>query len=456
MNPGGTPWTLHLQTANHKDLHVRRIPGLLLIFGWCLTAIPPGGIGWTAEPTDSAPTISVQQPSVDDWSQFRGPGGQGHSIAEELPLNWSESKNVTWKSAIEGTGWSSPVTRGKQIWLTTAVDQGKSLLVICLDRATGRQRHRIAIFASQMTRGLHPKNSHASPTPILEGDRVYVHFGPYGTACLTTGGKLVWKTRLAYKTLYGPSSSPVLLDDLLIVQCHGTDVRFVTALDKKTGKPRWRRSHDSRSPKLERHNSESTPLIIHTPAGSQLICNVAGHVLSYEPRTGKSLWSVQQQENYAQVPRPVYGHRLLFTAGGYFSPVVHAIRPGGRGDVTKSHVVWSVRKAVPNNPSPLLVGNELYMVSDKGIGSCLDARTGKLHWRERLGGNYSASPIFADGRIYFANEEGVTTVLAPGPRFRKLASNKLDGRIMASSAVSGKAIYLRTDRHLYRIEQKRD
>ncbi|HAA59576.1 MAG TPA: hypothetical protein DCE39_01430, partial [Planctomycetaceae bacterium] len=164
MNPGGTPWTLHLQTANHKDLHVRRIPGLLLIFGWCLTAIPPGGIGWTAEPTDSAPTISVQQPSVDDWSQFRGPGGQGHSIAEELPLNWSESKNVTWKSAIEGTGWSSPVTRGKQIWLTTAVDQGKSLLVICLDRATGRQLHRIAIFASQMTRGLHPKNSHASPT----------------------------------------------------------------------------------------------------------------------------------------------------------------------------------------------------------------------------------------------------------------------------------------------------
>ena len=183
---------------------------------------------------------------------------------------------------------------------------------------------------------------------------------------------------------------------------------------------------------------------------------MAGHVLSYEPRTGKSLWSVQQQENYAQVPRPVYGHRLLFTAGGYFSPVVHAIRPGGRGDVTNSHVVWSVRKAVPNNPSPLLVGNELYMVSDKGIGSCLDARTGKLHWRERLGGNYSASPIFADGRIYFANEEGVTTVLAPGPRFRKLASNKLDGRIMASPAVSGKAIYLRTDRHLYRIERKRD
>ena len=154
-----------------------------------------------------------------------------------------------------------------------------------------------------------------------------------------------------------------------------------------------------------------------------------------------------------QVPRPVYGHRLLFTAGGYFSPVVHAIRPGGRGDVTKSHVVWSVRKAVPNNPSPLLVGNELYMVSDKGIGSCLDARTGKLHWRERLGGNYSASPIFADGRIYFPNEEGVTTVLAPGPRFRKLASNKLNGRIMASPAVSGKAIYLRPDHHLYRIER---
>jgi len=426
----------------------------LLLVGWCLAVLSASGSVLAKEPINPTRSGKAARPAADNWSQFRGPTGQGHSTASGLPLTWSESKNIKWKVAIEGSGWSSPVTRGKQIWLTTAVNKGKSLLVICLDRATGRQLHRISIFAPEKPRGLHPKNSYASPTPILEANRVYVHFGPYGTACLTTDGKVVWKTRLKYKTLYGPSNCPVLLDNLLIVQCHGTDVRFVTALDKRTGLPRWRRTHDARFPKLPHHNAESTPLIIQTPTGPELICNVAGHVLAYEPRTGKSLWSVGQKENYAQVPCPVYANGLLFTAGGYFSPVVHAIRPGGRGDVTKSHVVWSVRKAVPKNPSPLIVGNEFYMVSDKGVGSCLDTSTGKLHWRERLGGDFSTSPIFADGRIYLANEQGATIVLAPGTQFRKLAINKLNGRILASPAVSGKAIYLRTDRHLYRIERQ--
>ena len=427
---------------------------LLLVTVTCgLAAFPLGNNNAAVRNISSNHPVVASQTSTSDWPQFRGPGGQGHSSAKDLALTWSETENVKWKHAIEGSGWSSPVIRNNQIWLTSASEKGKSLVVLCLDRATGRLLHRIAPFSTVTPVGLHPKNSYASPTPILEGNRVYVHFGPYGTACLGTNGMVVWKTRLPHKTLYGPSSSPVLLDDLLIVQCHGTDLRFVTALDKATGQTRWTRTHEACSPKLERHNSESTPLVIQTTAGRQLICNVAGHVLAYEPLTGKSLWSVRQQENYAQVPRPVFGHDLVFTAGGYFSPVVFAIRPNGTGDITESHVVWSVRKAVPNNPSPLLVGDELYMVSDKGIASCLDARTGTLRWRERLGGNFSASPVFADGRIYFPSEEGVTTVIAPGHRFRKLATNKLDGRIMASLAISGTAIYLRTQRHLYRIER---
>ena len=432
---------------------MKLLSGLPLMVGLCLNGLLFHVDGRTAEPTTSRRASDSQRPRPGDWTQFRGPGGQGHSAAKNLPLTWSDTKNVAWKSTIEGTGWSSPVIRGEQIWLTTAIDNGKTLLVICLDRETGRQRHRIELFSPSILKGLHTKNSYASPTPVLEGDRVYVHFGPYGTACLTTEGKVVWKTSLAHKTLYGPSSSPVLLDDLLIVQCHGTDVRFVTALDKKSGKARWRRTHEAHSPKRKYDNAESTPLIIQTPAGAQLICNVAGRVLAYEPRTGKSLWSVRQDENYAQVPRPVHGHGLLFTAGGYFSPVVHAIRPDGKGDVTASHVVWSTHKAVPHNPSPLLVGNELYLISDKGIASCLDARTGNLHWKERLGGNYSASPVFADGRIYLANEEGVTIVLAPGVSFRRLAVNTLSGLIMASPAVSAHAIYIRPDRHLFRLEK---
>ena len=424
---------------------------LLLTVGCGVAAFPFGNNTATDKPTPSQQSKAGSQAASADWPQFRGPDGQGHSNAKDLALTWSETSNIKWKRAIEGTAWSSPVIQDNQIWLTSATEKGKTLSVICLERGSGRQLHHLTPFGSIAPVGLHPKNSYASPTPIIEGNRIYVHFGPYGTACLETNGKVVWKTRLAHKTYYGPSSSPVLMDDLLIVQCHGTDVRFVTALDKKTGQARWTRTHEALSPKLKSHNSESTPLVIQTATGRQLICNVAGHVLAYDPLTGESLWSVRQQENYAQVPRPVFGHDLVFTAGGYFSPVVFAIRPAGTGDITESHVVWSVRKAVPNNPSPLLVGDELYMVSDKGIASCLDARTGALRWRERLGGNFSASPISADGRIYFFSEEGITTVLAPGRRFQKLATNKLEGRIMASPAISGSAIFLRTQRNLYSI-----
>ena len=440
---------------------------LLVAVACGITAFPLGNNNAAGRNPPQHARVASRDSSM-DWPQFRGPGGQGHSSAKGLAITWSETANIRWKRAIEGTGWSSPVIQNNQIWLTSASEKGKSLVVICLDRATGRQRHHISPFSVVTPVGaqarksalelyvagivrLHPKNSYASPTPIIQGNRVFVHFGPYGTACLGTNGKVIWKTRLPHKTYYGPSSSPVLIDDLLIVQCHGTDVRFVTALDKNTGRARWTRTHEARSSKRKSHNSESTPLVIQTASGRQLICNVAGHVLAYEPLTGKSLWSVRQLENYAQVPRPVFGHNLVFTAGGYFSPVVFAIRPDGAGDITESHVVWSVRKAVPNNPSLLLVRDELYMVSDKGVASCLDARTGTLRWRERLGGNFSASPIFADDRIYFFSEEGITTVLAPGRNFRKLATNKLDGRIMASPAISGTAIYLRTDQHLYCI-----
>ena len=435
---------------------MRRLTGSHILLYCCLASVLAKASELPQKPAVTAKSKNAQIPSPDNWSQFRGPGGQGHSTATGLPLSWSETTNVSWKCEIEGTGWSSPVTRGKQLWVTTALDSGKSLLAISLNLTTGKQLQRIEVFTPQTIRRRHSKNSYASPTPILEGDRVYVHFGPYGTACLTTAGEIVWKTKLAHTTLYGPSSSPVLFKDLLIVQCHGTDVRYVTALDKTTGQAVWQTTHDYKNPQLERHNAESTPLVIHTDGGAQLICNVAGHVLAYEPRTGNSLWSVQQAENYAQVPRPVYGNGLLFTAGGYYSPVLFAIRPDGRGDITASHVKWSVREAVPHNPSPLLINQQLYVVSDNGVASCLDARSGQVHWRKRLAGNFFTSPIFADEKIYFFNEQGVTTVLAPGTRFQNLATNKLDGRIMASPAVSGKAIYLRTDRHLYCLARKSD
>lgn len=384
--------------------------------------------------------------AVEDWSQFRGPDGQGHSDARGLPLTWSETENVVWKVAIPGLGWSSPVVWEEQLWLTTAIEDGRSLRALCVERATGKLLHDVEVFPNNTSGQLNPLNSHASPTPIVDGDRVYVHFGGYGTACLATDGKIIWKTKLDHSLGYGPSSTPILFEDLLIVACHGTDVRYTAALDKNTGVLRWKQPHEGR-------HSDSTPLVIDTPSGQQLISNLAERVVAYDPRTGKELWSVKQ-DNYANVPRPVFGHGLVIVCGGYMSPGLHAIRPEGRGDVSQTHVAWSLNKAVPQNPSPLLVGDALYLVSDKGIGSCLDARTGRLNWSERLGGEYYASPLYADGRIYFLNDSGETTVIAPGVSFQKLASNKLEGRSLASPSVSGSAIYFRTDRHLYRIEKK--
>ena len=437
-----------------RNLYMKYLLAWQIFLTSCLVAVPVNASDVPQKSAVIDPVEHVHNASPEEWPQFRGPGGQGHSNATGLPLTWNEKTHVSWKCAIEGEGWSSPVTRGKQLWVTTSLDSGRSLLLISLDLNSGEPRQRIEIFAPQTIRSRHPKNSYASPTPILADDRVYVHFGPYGTACLTTAGQIVWKTKLAYQTLYGPSCSPVLFKDLVIVQCHGTDVRYVTALDKQTGEVVWQSTYDYQNPQLNYLNAESTPLVIQTDAGPQLICSVAGHVLAYEPQTGNRLWSVQQAENYAQVPRPVYGNGLLFTAGGYHSPVLFAIRPEGRGDVTASHVEWSLRKAIPQNPSPLLINQELYLVSDNGVASCLDARTGQVHWRKRLEGEFSTSPIFADGKIYVSNEQGVTTVLAPGTQFQILASNPLDGRIFASPAVSGKAIYLRTDRHLYCLEEK--
>ncbi|HLJ09730.1 MAG TPA: PQQ-binding-like beta-propeller repeat protein [Planctomycetaceae bacterium] len=380
------------------------------------------------------------------WPQFRGPDGQGHSPAKGLPLNWSETENVAWKVALPGRGWSSPVIAGEQLWLTTAQNEGRSLAALCVSTKDGKLLRNVEVISVTTPGPVHGTNSYASPTPIIEDDRVYVHFGSIGTACLTTEGEIVWSLKLPHVQAYGPSSTPVLYKDLLIIPCHGTDVRYLVALDKDSGDERWKIEHEGRY-------SETTPLVIQTAEGDQLICNFADHIVSVDPQTGNELWTAEQGDNFAQIPRPVFGHGMVYICGGYFDPVVQAIRPDGRGDVTKTHVAWSMRhSSVPQNPSPVLVGDELYMVGDKGIATCLDAHTGKLHWRERLGGGFYASLLSADGRIYFFDDTGTTTVIKPGPHFEVLAKNKLDGKQMASPAPIDKALYLRTDSHLYRLE----
>ena len=380
-----------------------------------------------------------------DWPEFRGPTGQGRSDEHGLPMVWSETKNVRWKTAIPGRGWSSPAIQGDRIWLTTATEEGKSLRAISVDRNTGAILQNVEVFRLKSMGNLNSKNSQASPTPALEGDRVYLHFGAFGTACLNQSGAIVWKTRLDYDNgQHGPGGSPVIYDDLLILSCDGQDTQYVVALDKLTGKVRWKKYREG-------YQAYTTPLVVRLPAGDQVISPGAFRAVSYEPRTGKELWQVRYGDGFSNVPRPVYSDGLVFICTGFQHPSLLAVRLDGRGDVTKSHIKWTLKRGVSLTPSPLLVGEELYMVSDNGIASCLNAKSGDPNWQVRLGGNYSASPIYADGRIYFLSEEGESVVIAPGKEFKELARNQLDGPTLASMAVSGGSIFVRSQTHLYRL-----
>jgi outer membrane protein assembly factor BamB len=383
----------------------------------------------------------------DDWPQFRGPDGQGHSAARDLPVEWSESHNIAWKVPVPGLGWSSPVVGGGRVWLTTATgDRDVSLRLLAYEIDSGRELLNVEVFRVRGAEAINPKNSHASPTPLLEGDRVYVHFGALGTAALTTAGEIVWKARFPYTSQHGAGGSPVLVGDLLVFSCDGADAAFVVAVDKRTGNTRWKTAR-----RYPWDQAYSTPLVIRVDERDQIVSVGAYRAAAYEPESGKEIWRVGYADGFSNVPRPVYGHGLVYIATGFQQPLLLAVRPDGSGDITKSHVAWTLRRAAPLTPSPLLIGDELYIVNDAGIASCLDARSGDVHWQQRLGGTYSASPTFADGRIYFLSEQGVATVIEPGREFRKIATNALDGAALASPGVSGHSLFVRSDRHLYRI-----
>ena len=384
-----------------------------------------------------------------DWPEFRGPTGQGQATETGLPLRWSESLNVVWKVPVPGLGWSSPVIRGERIWMTTATDEGRSLRAVSFDKTSGRRLLDVEVFRQDKPSKAHRKNSHATPTPILEGDRVYLHFGTQGTAALSAStGEVIWRNQeLRFAPVHGQGGSPALSGNLLVINCDGTDRQFVVALDKNTGAVRWR------TDRREKRMAFSTPLVIRAGGRDQAVSIGADATVSYDVETGEELWFIRY-EGFSNVPRPVYGHGLVYVTSGFYNPVLFAVRPNGRGDVTESHVVWSSSRGIPLTSSPLLAGDEIYVVSDQGIASCFDAKTGKNHWRARLKGKYAASPLLADGRIYFQNEEGLTTVVEPGLSFKKLAENQVDGRTFATIAPTDGALFLRTDSHLYRIEER--
>jgi len=391
----------------------------------------------------ATPTLQAQ-----DWPQFRGPDGQGHSSERGLPAEWSETQNIAWKVPVPGRGWSSPVVAAGRVWLTTATAVGResSLRLMSFDAATGRPALDVEIFRLRSSSLLNPKNSHASPTPIVDGDRIYVHFGAQGTAAVSATGEIIWKVRLQYDSQHGNGGSPVLYGDLLIVNCDGFDEAFVVALDKQTGKTRWRTERPQ-----PWSQAYSTPLVISVGGRDLIVSAGAFHAMAYDPQNGKEIWRVNYPEGFSNVPRPVYGNGLVFIATGFQQPSLIAVRPDGKGDVTRTHVAWTLSRGAPLTPSPLIVGDDLYVVTDAGIASSIDARTGAIQWQRRLGDGVSASPVLADGRVYFLDEEGKTTVITPGRTFQLVSTNSLEGPSLASMAVASQSFFIRTATHLYRI-----
>lgn len=406
-----------------------------------------------------------------DWPGFRGPTGDGLALQARLPLIWSETTNVAWKVAVTGRGRSSPIVLQDRIWLTTAVERGVvrkyigpddmqtaehvSLRAVCLDRETGKTLWEVTLFDVPNPDPVHWLNSWATPTPVTEPGRVYCDFGTHGTVCLDAAtGKVLWQQQLRLDHQVGPGSSPVLWQDRLILVRDGRDAQYVTALDKHTGKTVWKTERppiNASHPNLKK--SFSTPLLIAPGDASQVVAPGAHWTVAYDPRTGAELWRVRHGDGFSIGTSPVFGHGLVFFGTGCHKAQLWAVRAGGQGDVTTTHFAWRTLRQVPVMSSPICVGDELYWVSDDGMATCVDAKTGDVHWQERLGGACLASPIAVPSRLYFFRQDGTTAVLKAGRQFERLAENRIEGTVVASPAVSGDALFLRTDTHLYRLQQ---
>jgi outer membrane protein assembly factor BamB len=392
---------------------------------------------------------------AEDWPTFRGPHHDGHSEAKGLPVEWSPEKNVVWKADLPGKAWSSPIVADGRIFLTNAVAASneenlhdtRTLRVLAMDPKNGAILWDKEIFSipDPGATGVHRKNSFASPTPIFENGRIYAHFGHLGTACLDTEGRVIWKTQeLKYNPQHGNGGCPAIVDDLLIFNCDAADHPFIAALDKTSGKVRWQVPRESDAQKTF---SFSSPLLIEVGAKEQVVSAGSNVVQGLNPEDGSELWKVRY-DGYSVVPQPIYGHGLVYMSTGFNRASTLAIKPGS-GDITDTNVVWKVDKHCPLTPSLLLSGDELYMVADNGMVSCLEAETGKVIWEERVAGPCSASPLLADGRIYIQDENGVGYVIKASRNFELLARNDLKDKSLASYAVTGNRLLIRTEKSLF-------
>ena len=394
----------------------------------------------------------------ENWPQYRGPHADGSTRAAGLPVTFGETDKVLWKTPVHGKAWSSPVVWDHQIWMTTAAKDGGELGAVCVDAESGKIIHDVVVFKIDKPQFCHPMNSYGTPTPVIEKGLLYVHFGRYGTACLDPAtAKTLWTRQdVLCDHFRGPASSPILADGLLFLTFDGVDVQFLVALDKASGKTVWKRDRNITydSDDTDYHKGYSTPALITTGGQPQLISPSAGATIAYEPKTGEEIWRVRSGGMNAAA-LPLFGNGLVYVttaAGGY---QLFAVRPDGHGDVTDSHVAWKFAKNAPTRPSQILLGERLFMISDSGVISCVNAKSGESVWQKRLGGAFSASPLVADGHIYFFGEAGEVPVVAATDEYILLANNQLGDGFMASPAVYDNSLILRSRTCLYRIGDRR-
>lgn len=405
--------------------------------------------------------LSTQGASAENWPGFRGPTRQGVSSETGLPTRWSATENVAWKTAIPGSGWSSPIVWDDRIFLTTATDEGKSFRVLALDRRSGKILWNKEVFRQELTQK-QPPNSYATPTPVTDGRRVYVLSFNGKIAALSFAGQVEWtNTEVDYYSQHGLAVSPVLHEGLLIIPFDGSsrgedktvgwqkpwEEAFILALDCNTGKARWRAK---RGPSRIAH---VTPNILGTGDDAQLVSGAGDVVQGFDLDSGKRIWSVRS-EGEGVVPSVVIGDDLVYTASGFGNPTIRAVRPGSREDPDRAKVLWEQSKNVPSIPSFILDGKHLFSINQDGIAMAMDATSGEIVWRERIGGKHSASPILADGRIYFLSEEGESAIINAKPPFDVVARNSIDEKCQASYAVSQGQIFIRSASHLYCIGSK--
>lgn len=395
---------------------------------------------------------------AEEWPDFRGPGAQGESATVGLPVAFGPESLVRWKVAVPGKGWSTPIVDGGRVFLSTAVPTPEnpparqSLRGMCLDAATGATLWDRELFTKDMSKAKsHAKNSFASPSAITDGRHVFFHFGPDGTAAVDRDGTPVWSVdSLVYDPQHGAGSSPVFAGGMLVFTGDGVADPFVAALDRATGNVAWKTPRpEMPDPKW----SFCTPLVIEVAGTRQVVSPAAYMVCSYDAQTGRELWRVRYPNKWSVVPRPVFTHGKVFVCTGYDGPAeLLAIRPDGSGDVTDTHVVWRTDDNIPHNPSPLVVGDCLYLVADNGIASCRDVATGDVRWRKRLGGNFSSSPVHAGGVIWIVSEQGVCTAFRASPEgYEELGTSDMGEPVFASLAPAEGSFFLRTEGHLYRI-----